>query len=90
MEQEAMDMQKLSFFTEGNVFTGSRTKDWSARTMLRYLVRPDKENEKLLAWCWKEDVCFELAQERQNAEFPLSEEGVQAVQDWLARQYALL
>lgn len=48
MEQEAMDMQKLSFFTEGNVFTGSRTKDWSARTMLRYLVRPDKENEN----CW--------------------------------------
>ena len=25
---EEMDLQKLTFFTEGNTFTGSRTKDW--------------------------------------------------------------
>lgn len=83
-----MDLQKLSFFTEGNTFTGSRTKDWDSGTMLRYLVRPDFENGKLLAYSWTEDVCFERAQEKQGKEFPLNDEGLEEIQAWLQEQYA--
>lgn len=82
-----MDLQKLTFFTEGNTFTGSRTKDWDTRAMLRYLVRPDRENDKLLAYSWTEDVCFECAGEKQEGEFPLSDEGLDQIQAWLQEQY---
>ncbi len=89
MKVEAMDMQQLTFFTEGNTFTGSRTKDWTTKAMLRYLVKPDKETGKLLAYCWTEDVCFEKSseQERQAADFPLTDEGIEQVKDWLLAQY---
>ena len=33
-----MDLQKLTFFTEGNTFTGSASKDLAAGLLLRYLV----------------------------------------------------
>lgn len=87
MGNESMDLQKLTFFTEGNTFTGSRTKDWNTRAMLRYLVRPDQENDKLLAYSWTEDVCFELADKKQEGEFPLSDEGLYQIQAWLHEQY---
>ncbi len=87
MENEQMDMQKLTYFTEGNVFTGSKTKDWAARTMLRYLVRPDFENEKLLAYSWTDDVCFECAGGKKEAGFPLNDEGIEQIQIWLRERY---
>ncbi len=90
MENAVMDLQKLSFFTEGNTFTGSRTKDWDKRTMLRYLVRPDLENRKLQAYSWTEDVCFELAHEKQEGLFPLSDAGLDEIQEWLRQQYEKL
>lgn len=87
MEHEKMDMQKLSFFTEGNTFTGSRTKNWAQKTMLRYLAKPDGEKENLLVWCWTEDVCFEVAKEKQESSFPLTEEGLEGAKMWLYQRY---
>ncbi len=87
MEAETMDLQKLTFFTEGNTFTGSRTKDPKTGALLRYLVYPDRENEKLIAYGWTTDVCFEKAKERQEASFPLSEQGLSEIQAWLQEQY---
>ena len=40
------DMQNLTFFVEGNTFTGSRSQ---GDALLRYRVAPDKENGQLLA-----------------------------------------
>ncbi len=88
--EEPIDMQKLNFFTEGNTFTGSRTKDKAAGTLLRYLVRPDLENGRLLAYAWTCDLCFERAPEKQEAEFPLNEEGIETIQNWLHEQYVRL
>lgn len=87
MEAETMDLQKLTFFTEGNTFTGSRTKDPKTGALLRYLVYPDRENAKLIAYAWRTDVCFERAKERQEASFPLSEQGLSEIQAWLQEQY---
>lgn len=87
MEREEMDLQKLSYFTEGNTFTGSRTKEGEKKALLRYLVKPDRENSRLLAWSWTEDLCFEKAQERREADFPLDEEGLDQVRDWLWEQF---
>lgn len=82
-----MDLQKLTFFTEGNTFTGSRTKDPATGALLRYLVYPDLENQKLIAYAWTTDVCFERAQERSEAAFFLSEQGLSETQTWLQEQY---
>lgn len=87
MGNEPMDLQKLTFFTEGNTFTGSRTKDPSARLLLRYLVRPDLENGRLLCYAWDTDVCFEKAGARAEAGFPLDGSGLEEAGRWLLEQF---
>ncbi len=87
MEDEAMDLQKLTFFTEGNTFTGSKTKDWDTGLLMRYLIRPDKENDTLQAFIWTADVCFEKAKSTHNDEFPLSDEGLDQIQKWLQQEF---
>lgn len=87
---EQLDMQKLAYFTEGNIFTGSRTKDWKKKIVLRYLVKPDLKEEKLLAYCWNEDLCFERAQNKDEAEFQLSEAGIEGIQSWLQEKHGAL
>ena len=54
-------MQKLVYFTEGDRFAGSHSGDGR---IIRYRVEPNRENERLLAWCWREDLCFEKAKEK--------------------------
>ena len=78
------DMRKLIFFQEGNDFAGSRTE---GSHLLRYRVKPDKENQLLWAWCWKEDTCFERAGERAEKDFPLSEEGMEGLLAWLEKNW---
>lgn len=87
MEGEQMDLQKLSFFTEGNTFSGSRTKDWNKKNLLRYQVRPDLENRKLTAFAWTSDLCFEAAPEKREKEFSLDDSGLSEIQNWLLQQY---
>lgn len=90
MFNEKMDIQKLAYFTEGNTFTGSRTKDWAQKRLLRYLIRPNREEGKLLCWAWTEDLCFEKAREKQAGEFPLTEEGLSQAELWLRGLYETL
>ena len=33
---ELPDIAKLNHFTEGNLYTGSKTKDWEKGTVIRY------------------------------------------------------
>ena len=87
---EEMEIQKLTFFTEGNTFTGSRTKDPATGAMLRYLVRPNAEEARLEAFTWREDLCFERAHDKLQKEVPLSEEGLEQALAWLEEQYAAL
>lgn len=90
MENGELSLQKLSYFTEGNTFTGSRTKDRENGVILRYLVKPDKENGRLLAYAWNRDVCFEKAPDRQEAAFSLDEEGLEETRSWLEGLYGSL
>lgn len=92
MEQERLrlDLQKLAYFTEGNLFTGSRKKEVETGKILRYLVRPNPEEQMLEAFLWGADVCFEKAEEKKEAKFPLTEEGLSQVQDWLYQAYEAL
>ncbi len=78
-----MDLQKLTFFTEGNTFTGSASKALAAGLLLRYLVEPDKENEQLKAYAWRKDLCFERAGEKEEREFPMTQQGLEEADAWL-------
>lgn len=78
------DMQKLVYFTEGNRFSGSRTEDGR---IIRYRVDPDKENERLLAWFWREDLCFEKAKEKSEGSFPLTQDGLEQLLAWLQESW---
>jgi len=78
------DMQKLVYFTEGNRFAGSHSKEGK---IIRYRVEPDQENGQLAAWCWREDKCFERAQNKTEGRFPLSQEGLEQVQAWLGENW---
>lgn len=89
-ERLKMDMQTLTFFTEGNSFTGARTKNPRTGLMMRYLVKPDKENDRLLAYMWTTDVCFECSGEKKEGAFSLSDDGVDEVQLWLQERFAEL
>ena len=78
------DVQKLVYFTEGNRFAGSHSGDGR---IIRYRVEPNRENERLLAWCWREDLCFEKAKEKSEESFPLTQEGLDALILWLEKKF---
>lgn len=92
--EESLDMQKLNYFiTDGhsfNEFTGSKTKNRSRGVLLRYLVKPVPEAQKLCAFCWTEDVCFAKASDKQEMEASMNEQGLEEIRGWLAEQYDLL
>ena len=89
MERQ-LELQKFHYFDEGNPYVGQKTKDPGQGTLLRYLIKPDKENALLLAYSWTEDLCFERAHEKQERQYPLSEEGLEQAVEWLESQYAAL
>lgn len=85
-----MDLQKLVYFTEGNTFTGSRTKDPEKGILLRYRAEPDTAEGELKAWAWTKDLCFERAGEREEKSFPLNQQGLEAADAWLQGLYDAL
>lgn len=89
MERQ-LELQKFHYFDEGNTYVGQKTKDPGQGTLLRYLIKPDKENALLLAYSWTEDLCFERAHEKQERQYPLSEEGLEQAVEWLESQYSAL
>lgn len=80
--RNAFDIPKVFYFESGNVHTGSRGK-------LRYRVDP--ADSILHIAVWREDICYELAEERgiigHTAEYPVSEEGFQQMLDFLQTEY---
>ncbi len=86
MERE-LEMQKFHYFDEGNFYTGQKTKDADAGVLLRYRVAPFKEEAVLRAYAWTEDRSFERAQNVEQREYPLSEEGLEQAVEWLESQY---
>lgn len=79
------DLDGLLFFTENNIFTGICRRGDKPGEIMRYRVAPDIENQKLLAATWHEDKCYErmTVPPSHEASFPLSEEGLEQIQEWL-------
>lgn len=85
-----MELQKLAYFTEGNTFTGSQTKDPEKEVLLRYRAEPDPSEGGLKVWAWTKDLCFERAGEREEKTFPLNQQGLEEAEAWLQSLYDAL
>ena len=72
---EPIVLPNYPYFEQGNAYTGS------VRADLRYRVAP--QDDTLCAAVWDTDICFELAENKEEASFPLSPEGLQSAVDWL-------
>ena len=76
----------LHTFAMNNIFTGSYG-------LLRFKIKPnvvmltpkevDFENSTIFAQLWHGQLCYEKSQMEQEATFPMSEEGRQALKSWL-------
>ena len=80
--RNAFDIPKVFYFEVGNIHTGSRKH-------LRYRVEPSEGMLHIAVW--RQDICFEIAEERgiieATAEYPVSEEGFQQMLDLLQAEY---
>ena len=81
--RNAFDIPKTFYFISGNTHTGSRGP-------MRYRVRP--ADGILHIEVWQEDLCYELAKEKEggitaSAEYPVSDEGFQQMLDFLQGEY---
>ena len=80
--RNAFDIPKVFYFEVGNVHSGSRKH-------LRYRVEPAEG--MLHIDVWRQDLCFEIVQERGelegHAEFPVSEDGFQQMLDFLQAEF---
>lgn len=85
-----MELQKLAYFTEGNTFTGSATKDPEKGLLLRCRAEPDTGEGELKVWAWKKDLCFERAGETEEKTFPLNQQGLDQACAWLQSLYDAL
>ncbi len=76
----------LHAFENNNIFTGSSGK-------LRFRIAPrvimanpkevDLSASSITAELWHGELCYELSQVEQSRTFPMSEEGLREIKNWL-------
>ncbi len=71
--KQFFDLPELFYFQSGNRYTGSKNG-------MRFCLTPE---EKILAEVWYQDLCREQVEPEQEQEFPLSQEGYEAMLAWL-------
>ena len=77
MERELF-LPTLAHWKFGNNWSGSCGK-------LRFFVTTSEDS--MLVEVWDEDVCRELAQIKESAQFEVSQQGLDAMQAWLEEEY---
>lgn len=70
---EIFDIPQFSFFSYGNVFTGSRGK-------LSFKIIP---GEEFTIQIWHSRLCSERAEIEEEQHYPMNEEGFQQMLRWL-------
>lgn len=85
-DSESFYLPNLYTFQNGNAFTGSFRG-------LRFQVRPEtagegeEERPILSALVWYGEFCLEQSEIQAQAGFPLTEEGREALLDWLEQEF---
>ena len=86
--EEKIFLPVLHWFDAGNDFTGSYG-DFRFKVTPNVVKLTSKEvdfaNSSLKAEFWHGQFCYELSQIEESSEFPMSEEGREALRAWLDR-----
>lgn len=69
------DFPEISYFTQGNTFTGSEGNNFRYRLTL--------EEDKIKASVWFVDLCYELAEDIQDSFFDSTNEGLIKAIEWI-------
>ena len=69
-----LEISRVGYYRSGNPFTGSHGS-------LRYRIEP--EEDTLHVYTWTQDLCFDLADHGEAQDFPLSEEGLEQIQQFI-------
>lgn len=77
--ERKFDFLTLQFFTKAAVFPGSVG---TFRYRFQRTGWLDKPESTIQVWVY-ENVCFEQAQDVETETFPWTEEGVEAIKNWL-------
>ena len=78
--EEAFAFLNPEFFKRASVFPGS-----VGSFRYRFQAAGRKGDGEIRAWVY-ENVCFELAEDKETEAFPWTEEGVAALRIWLGRK----
>lgn len=71
-----LDIPAFSYFEQNNPYTGSLRADFRFRVA--------QKDDMLSAAVWHQDICFEMADDKVEQSFPLTEEGLQAAVEWIS------
>ncbi len=71
-----LDLREIAYYAANNPFYGSQGK-------LRFLLKPNLEENTLLVYTWQEDVCFDLAKGPSCKSFPLTQQGLEEANAYL-------
>ncbi len=74
----------LSHWVHRNPWSGS------VAPLARYQVIPRKEEDVMDASMWHGPLRFSLSEVTATAEFPISEDGIEALRQWLTAQCELI
>ena len=77
--ERKFDFLNMQFFTRASVYPGSIG---TFRYRFQRTGWLNKEDSTIQAWVY-ENVCFEQAQDVETETFPWTEEGVEALKNWL-------
>lgn len=80
MEKGAFAYPKVYYFEQGNLYTGSYKG-------LNYKISPNKETQILQVTVWYGMFCSAVSEAEQQADFPMTEEGVQQSREYLWDTY---
>lgn len=74
-----LEISHIGYYRSGNAFSGTYGP-------MRYRIIP--EDGALQVYTWTQDLCFDLADHGEPKDFPMNEDGLEAIRQYLeeARQ----
>lgn len=81
---DALYLPTLSHWLHRNPWTGS------VAPLARYQVLPRKEEDIMDASIWQGPLRFSLSEVSTTAEFPITEDGIESLRQWLMEQCTLI
>lgn len=87
MQEPGWDLPRLDYYINAGCYTGSKqlTEQRDFTKELRYKILVEKQTLKTYAWLGPN--CFEKSEILQQAEFPVSEDGLQSANRWVKDLY---